>query len=163
LIDADEAKVRTVPCRVTNNLPALQNGNDTVTLSDTSADVVTVDNVTVSNFSTTIGLGTGSEVIFTTTSDTVSVDETCTPPASATVTNTAHLDGGSSSVTVQVPQIGTDPITGQPICQTFTFACVTGVDFDARSGVSFTCEAEEMGFQPGDFCTYTNGRLLAGA
>lgn len=154
--DADEAHVRSVPCRVTEAIPALQNGNDIVTLSDTSGDVVvTGSNVALSNFSTDIGGGSGTELVSADATHSVFVDETCTPSASETVTNTAHLDGESSSVTVQGPQIGTDPTTGAPIYATFEFACVTGVDLDAAANAGVSCELPPPSLP--NACTYTKG------
>lgn len=150
----DEANVRSVPCRVTKAIPALQNGNNTVTLSDLFPDdvAVTGTGVQVGNPS-----GFGSFDISATESGGVSVDEVCSPPGSATVTNTAHLDGTSSSVIVQGPQIGTDPITGLPIYRTFEFACVTGVALDASANADVTCEAAlpVPQFTDGDYCTHT--------
>ena len=47
-----------MPCRVTNAIPTLLNGNSTVTLSDKDADVtVTGTGVAKSNFLTNIGGG----------------------------------------------------------------------------------------------------------
>jgi hypothetical protein len=151
--DGDEANVRTVPCRVTKSIPALQNGNATVTLSDVFSDDVDVTGtgVQVSN-----PINFGSSNISATTNVNLSVDEVCTPPdGAATITNTAHLDGASSSVIVQGPQTGTDPITGLPIYQTFEFACVIGVALDAPANADVTCGGE-LPKEP-NACTYTKG------
>jgi hypothetical protein len=109
------------------------------------------------NFTTDIGAAnTGSgEVISATASRSVSVDATCTPPGSGTITNTAHLDGQSCNVVVQGPQIGTDPVTGLPIYQYFTFPCVTGVALDANATATVACQ--EPPPPPSNFCTYTKG------
>lgn len=152
IINSDETYVRSVPCRVTESIPALQNGNDTVALSDLFPDDVAVagTGVSVGNPS-----GFGSSNISATTSVDPSVDEVCTPPGAATINNTAHLDGDSSTVTVQGLQIGTDPLTGLPIYAQYTFACVTGVDLDASANAGVTCEEE---LPPGkNACTYTQG------
>jgi hypothetical protein len=158
IIDADEANVRTVPCRVSREVPALKKGNDTVTLSDAQSDIaVSGTGIGSTNFSTNLGAdNTGSgEVISTTTSAAVSVEATCTPPGSGTITNTAHLNGESCFVTVQGPQIGTDPITGLPIYQTYQFPCVTGVDLDASANATVSCDSTPP--PPPSFCTYTQG------
>jgi hypothetical protein len=157
-IDADEANVRTVPCRISREVPALKKGNDSVTLSDAQSDVtVSGTGIGASNFSTNLGAdNTGSgEVISTTTAAGVSVEASCTPPGSGTITNTAHLNGESCFVTVQGPQIGTDPITGLPIYQTYQFPCVTGADLDASANATVSCE--ETPQPPLSFCTYTKG------
>jgi hypothetical protein len=157
-IDADEANVRTVPCRVTRNVPELKEGNATVTMSDMASDVsASGTGIGFTNFTTDMGAAnTGSgEAVSANTSRTVSVDATCVPPGSGTITNTAHLDGESCSVTVQGPQIGTDPVTGQPIYQLFQFPCVTGVALDASANVSVACELPPP--PPKNFCTYSKG------
>ncbi len=147
----DEALVRSVPCRVTSAIPTLENGNSTVSLSDKSDDVtVTGTGVAVSNFSTDIGGGDGDEDIYANTVRNVSVDETCTPPGAATVNNTAHLDGASSTVTV----LGSiNPDTGLPF--EYTFTCVAGVALDDGANAGVTCDAELP--PPPGLCTYTKG------
>ena len=157
-IDADEANVRTVPCRVSKEVPPLKKGNDTVTLSDAESDVtVSGSGIGSANFLTNLGAdNTGSgEVVSGTTVVGVSVDATCTPPGSGTITNTAHLNGESCFVAVQGPQIGTDPLTGLPIYQSFQFPCVTGVDLDASANATVACELPPP--PPPSFCTYTKG------
>jgi hypothetical protein len=157
-IDTDEANVRTVPCRVTRDVPALKEGNNSVTLKDAESDVTASGTgIGFSNFATDLGAdNTGSgEVISGDRSASVSVEASCTPPGSGTITNTAHLNGESCSIFVQGPQIGTDPVTGLPIYQIFEFPCVTGVDLDATANVSVACELPPP--PPKDFCTYTRG------
>jgi hypothetical protein len=157
----DEKLVRSVPCRVTSGIPALVNGNSTVTLSDTSDDVSVIGtNVAASNFSTGIGTGTGSESITGTTAYSVSVDEVCTPPGSATVNNEAHLDGASSTVTVRGAQIGTDQISGLPIYAQYDFVCVAGVALDDDANATVACEAPPP--PPQNACTYTKGAYQGG-
>jgi hypothetical protein len=157
-IDADEANVRTVPCRVTRDVPALKEGNASVTLKDAESDVtVSGTGIGFSGFATDLGVdNTGSgEVISADRIASVSVEASCAPPGSGTITNTAHLNGESCSIIVQGPQIGTDPITGAPIYQLFEFPCVTGVDLDATANVSVACELPPP--PPKSFCTYTKG------
>jgi hypothetical protein len=160
--DPDESSVRTVPCRVTKAVPQLIAGNDTVVLRDVASDVVvTPDNVTLGAFSTNIGpADTGAgETISTTTTRSASVVETCEPPGSAVITDTAHLDGATSTVTVRGPQIGTDPITGAPLYQDFVFTCVQGIDLDAPSPVAVTCGADDP--PAPNACTFTKGGFAA--
>ena len=157
-IDTDEANVRTVPCRVSREVPPLKQGNASVTLKDAESDVtVSGTGIGVSNFSTGIGAdNTGSgEIISGDRTATVSVDASCTPPGSGTINNTAHLNGQSCSIVVQGPQIGTDPLTGLPIYQQFEFPCVVGVDLDASANASVSCEAPPP--PPPNLCTYTKG------
>jgi hypothetical protein len=166
----DEHLVRSVPCRVTSAIPTLENGNSTVTLSDTSGDVSVDDSsVTVSNFLTTIGGGTGSEVISGDVTRSVSVDETCSPPGSATVNNTAHLDGASSSVTISLGLCVSNPAktctvaTQDTDCGTgnlcnvtdYSFTCVAGVNLDDGADAAVACD--ETLPPPPNFCTYTKG------
>jgi hypothetical protein len=158
VIGTDEANVRTVPCRVTRNVPTLKEGNASVTLKDAESDVtVTGTGIGFSNFSTGIGVdNTGSgEVISTDTTATVSGEASCTPPSSGNINNTAHLNGESCSVIVQGPQIGTDPVTGLPVYQQFEFPCVVGADLDASANVTVACEVVPP--TTPDVCTYTQG------
>jgi hypothetical protein len=158
VIDTDEANVRTVPCRVSREVPPLKQGNASVTLKDAASDVtVSGSGIGFSNFSTAIGAdNTGSgEVISGDRTATVSGEASCVPPGSGTLNNTAHLNGESCSVTVQGPQIGTDPVTGLPIYQQFEFPCVLGVDLDASANVNVSCAAPPP--PPPSFCTYTKG------
>jgi hypothetical protein len=158
VLDTDEANVRTVPCRVTRNVPELKQGNASVTLKDAESDVtVSGTGIGFSGFATDLGAdNTGSgEVISGDRSATVSGEASCTPPGSGNINNTAHLNGESCSIIVQGPQIGTDPVTGLPIYQQFEFPCVIGVDLDASANVSVACELPPP--PPPNFCTYTQG------
>ncbi|MFL6261661.1 MAG: hypothetical protein ACJ76Y_18345 [Thermoanaerobaculia bacterium] len=163
VIDADEANVRTVPCRVSRTVPPLKAGNASVTLSDAASDVVASGSgIGLANFLTDLGLaGTGSgEVISGDRTASVSVDATCNPPGAGTITNTAHLNGESCSVTVQGPQTGTDPLTGLPVYQQISFPCVTGADLDASASASVACEETHQ--EPPNVCTYTQGGFQGG-
>lgn len=158
VIDTDEANVRTVPCRIAKAVPTLKQGNASVTVKDAESDVtVSATGIGFAGFSTDIGAdNTGSgEVISSDRTATVSGEASCTPPGTGTINNTAHLNGESCSVTVQGPQIGTDPVTGLPIYQQFEFPCVVGVDLDASANVSVACELPPP--PPPTFCTYTQG------
>jgi hypothetical protein len=158
VIDADEDNVRTVPCRVTRNVPDVENGNASVTLSDSASDVaVTGTNIGFSGFTTDVGAdNTGSgEVIVSSRSALASGTASCTPAGSGTITNTAHLDGESFSVIVQGPQIDVDPITGLPIYQQFEFPCVIGVELDATANAAVVCDTAPP-VTP-DVCTHTQG------
>ena len=105
--------------------------------------------------------GFGTSAINADTNLNLIVDETCTPPGAATVNNTAHLVGDSSSVTVQGPQTGTNPITGLPIYAQYEFACVTGVGLDASAKAKVSCEELRPPGLP-DACTYTQGGYQGG-
>jgi len=157
MIDSDEGpapvKVRTVPCRETRTIPALEECNGTVTLSDLESDIQVTGNIMVSNYVTDIGGGTGTESISVDVTRLVMVTVTCDGTASGTIVNTAHLDGASSSVTVQGPQTGVDG-SGNPTYDYYDFPCCVGVDLDAASNVASECTG---GFMDDDFCTYTQG------
>jgi len=157
-IDGDEANVRTVPCRISRDVPPLKQGNATVTLRDAESDVtVSGGGIGFSGFSTGLGAdNTGSgEVISGNRTAIVSVEASCTPPGLGVINNTAHLDGESCSVTVQGPQIGTDPATGLPIYRQFEFPCVAGVDLEASANATVSCDEEPP--PPPAYCTYTKG------
>ncbi|MFO7690588.1 MAG: hypothetical protein R6W83_08560, partial [Cryobacterium sp.] len=108
-IDADEAHVRSVPARIGLTVPVLQQGNDTVSLSDTLADIVTTGSVTFTN--ATFNLGA--------TGGTVSV----TYDAGAdggTITNCAYLTGTGVDLqacdTQTIPEPNTGCTPGAPGC-----------------------------------------------
>ncbi len=143
----DEANVRTVPCRNTSALPALEQSNGSVTLSDRSTDISTTGSVSFANFATTVGGGTGSEPIVATATRSVTVDIT---GGEGTLTNTAHLDGASTVTTVNGP---IDPESGLPTV-VYTFPCCVGVDLDAASTVTVVTSPTP---RDGDYCTFSQG------
>ena len=127
-LDADEANVRSVPCRSTWLVPVLERSNSSVILEETAASVSTTGTASVSNFSTTVGGGSGFELL----------------SASATRLASVLADGGSLGGTVtDCAEIRAYP---SPSCQDQIFlrACST-VDLDGE------------GFHEGDFCTYSQG------
>jgi hypothetical protein len=75
------------------------------------------------------------------------------------VTNTVNLKGTDTFVTVQVPTGATDPVTGLPIFAPKQIECCRGADLTASSQVDVT---ETTGFQPGDYCTVTQGGYQGG-
>lgn len=81
-LDADEARVRSVPSRLTVTVPAPVNGNGTVTLSDTLADIVTTGTASISNISINLGATSG----------------TVTGTVAGSVTNCAHLTSSGQTV-----------------------------------------------------------------
>lgn len=103
-IDADEARVRSVPTRLGLTVPATQQGNIAVVLTDTIDDIATTGTVTVTSSSFNLGATTG----------TVTVGYNA-GASGGTITNCAHLDSASTSTSVGA----------------FTFPTVNGVDLDA--------------------------------
>lgn len=157
VLDADEANVRTVACRVTRALPVLEPCNDSVTLTDTETNIAATGTVTFSNFTTDIGGGTGTETLTASATRYVSVDYVG-GELGGLLTNCADLDGESSSVSVQGPQIGTDPVTFLPIYQYYEFSCCVGVDLEACDSVLIgPTGGGGGGPMDGDYCTYSQG------
>lgn len=175
-LESDEFNVRSVPCRVTQYVPDVIDGNSTVTLKDTAGDVVVgtttgTGSVSLSNFTTTIGGGDGTEDITGSVTRTVSVDATCDPPATRTVTNTAYLDGEDVIVTVQGPQTGENCVqtvdlygvtttTCTPMYALYEFTCVAAEYLQASANATVTCNEEEDDQFAG--CTYTQGGYQGG-
>lgn len=133
-IDADEARIRSVPSRITVAVPAAIPGNGTVTLSDTLADIVATGDVTFSNAIFNLGATSGTV--------TASVDGGAN---GGTITNCAHLTGASSTV-------GSGG---------FVFPVVNGVDLEAcdtvainGGGTGCTPGAPGCGWNTGDVVTY---------
>jgi hypothetical protein len=85
-IDSDETRVRSVPSRITTNVPAQVPDNGTVTLTDTLADIVATGTVTFSN--TVFNLGPNGGTV------TTHIDG---GTSGGTITNCAHLDGSGGS------------------------------------------------------------------
>jgi hypothetical protein len=113
---SDEANVRTVPTRITKQLPALQVCNDTVTItdnfstSDTSAVNVTSD-----------GIGAGK---LTSTSFNYMVSGTVT--GDGIVSNTASLDGTDSTV----------DLLGGAFSGGYTLPCCSAAHLQSTSSVT---------------------------
>jgi len=84
VIDSDEARVRSVPSRLTLTVPSQTNTNTTPTLSDTAGDIVGVG-VTVSNVQFNLGATSGTV--------------TATVSGTGSVTNCAHLTSDDVWVT----------------------------------------------------------------
>jgi hypothetical protein len=149
-----EALVRSVPTRLTRNVPALEACNDTVTLQDTGLTTLgTVsydyDNVVLSSESDYFaGIRISATTIFSITAIAVAGGAD-----GGSICNEATLVGDSSSVAVVIGYDNTDPLFPLPI--TVDFACCHGVDLTA-SACKDIDESEE-GFLPGDYCTYTKG------
>ena len=146
VIDADEARVRSVPTRLTLTVPAQTPGNGTVTLSDTLADITTTGTVSFSNAVFNLGTTTG----------TVSVSYN--PGTSGgSITNCAHLTSTNT------------PVTSGGL----TFPTVNGVDLtacDTQTIGASTCTpgAAGCGWQQGDLVTFSqndwgDGTTSAGA
>lgn len=158
-LSADEANVRSVPTRITRDIPALEKCNDSVTVTDAyPADVTTTGTVTTS-------VPTGFD-INTQTSSSISSLVGVTADGGVDggyVYNTAHLTSPSSTVSVVIgqQQVGTDPVTGLPVYQPiyYTFLCCEGLDLSATSGVQVKGELPPDGdpFDPGDYLTYSQG------
>lgn len=149
-IDADETNVRSVPTRLTRNLPALDKCNDTVQLLDT----LSATGASYSNVTDPSGLLTGLAI-----SSTGSYQLSAAVSGTGTVTNTVSLKGTDTFVTVQVPTGQIDPDTGSPVLEPRQIACCTGVDLEASSSVAVQ---EQVGFRPGDYCTVTQGGYQGG-
>lgn len=143
-VDADEANVRSVPTRVTRNLPVLDQCNDTVQLSDT----LSTTGASYSNVNDPSGLLTGVGI-----SSTGSYQLSATVSGTGTVTNTVTLKGTDTFVTVQVPTGQVDEL-GNPIFAPVQIPCCVAADLTASSSVDVT---EPTGFNDGDYCTYTQG------
>jgi hypothetical protein len=131
-IDADEARIRSVPLRLTMTVPAPVNGNGSVTLTDTLDDITATGTVTFSNVQFNLGATSG--------------------------TVTATVNGGSSggSITNCAHLTGNDQVVNSG---GFKFPIVDGVDLQACSTVTVagspTCTpgAPGCGWSAGDMLT----------
>lgn len=157
-VDADEANVRTLFARHLRVVPGVQTNNAVVTLTDDG--LTTTGDATAGEFDDG-GLGSGA--VFG-DSSTFSVSATVDGgDAGGSVTNTAHLVGHASqvSVVVDVVPVGVDPVTGETIYQWvyYTFTCGSAVALQATSIVPVAADVVEPPppgpFQLGEFITYT--------
>jgi hypothetical protein len=166
-IGPDEANVRSVVCRVTSSAPAIEDPNSTVTLTDKLPTVfngdpieigedvvfgvvygiVTIGNVSFSNFTTDIGGGTGQEDLTGSSGDkSVSVD--VAEGSSGAIANCANLRGRDHSVTINGP---VDPLTGLPV--TYSMPCATGLNITKCAWPAInTVQCQDC-----NYCSYTQG------
>jgi len=128
VLDADEARVRSVPSRLTLTVPAAVAGNASPTLSDTLADIVATGDATVSNVQFNLGATSGA------VSATVNGGTN-----GGSVTNCAHLtspdqtinSGGSTFTTVpgiDLQSCSTIDVGGTPTCTPGAPGCGWGND-----------------------------------
>jgi len=151
-LQTDEAKVRSVPCRITSTVPALNEVNDQVTLTDTEDDISVTGTVTTSNFVTDILGDQGPGIALLEDSGNFSVSVDVDPGADGgSVTNCASLEGEDGSLSVT---LGTDPVTGLPV-YSHDFMCGEGVDDAACSTLEFGPGGTEI--EPGEYCTFSQG------
>lgn len=72
-LQADEANARSVPCRTTIFVPALERSNASTILNDFESDLSLEGTVTYGNYANDIGGGTGSEILGTSASRQIGV------------------------------------------------------------------------------------------
>ena len=153
-VEADEAWVRSVPTRVTEKVPALEPCHGQVLLDDTG--VTATGTVTFGEVSID---GMPVEPVDATTSFTVTAKGVNGGVSGGTVSNTATLKAEGSEVALLIGyQTVTDPITGRPMPQPVyhTFACCPPLSLV----VTATAEiGTPGGFQPGDYCSFSQGGL----
>jgi hypothetical protein len=149
-IDSDEAYVRSVPTRITEVIPALDNCNSSPTLTDTG--VTTTGTVTHGDVDYN-GWDSGQAI-----QDTTSFDVTASTVDGGAdggkICNGATLKGESCGVSII---IGYDTVTNpdgsttqEPIYH--DFYCCVGVDLSASDCADIG--AVSTGFEDGDYCTY---------
>ena len=153
IIDPNENGVRSVPSRLTRQVPALEACNSQVTLTDTG--VSTTGTVTYADL---VSDGAPTAPVSATTSFTVTATGVSGGADGGTIGNTATLVGESDSVSVITGYSSvtvTDPLSGLPVTTQVPvyhdFACCTGVDLLASA--SATIGELVIAFHPGDFCT----------
>ena len=151
VIDRDEANVRSVPNRITKAIPALEECNKTVTLTDPSLELS--GTVTAANVTSTIGAGLQISASGTYT---VSAD-LAGGESGGKACNTAYLDGVDSVMNVLIGYTSvTNPDgTVTQVPKYYTFPCCVGVHLKAESCVDVG--AVNTPINPGDFTGFTQG------
>ena len=153
-IDADEAWVRAVPTRITENVPPFEACHAAVTLADPgvgATGTVTFGDVTVD--------GLPVEPVTATTSFTVTASDVDGGASGGSIANTATLTAEGSEVSLLVgTRTVTDPITGLPLQEPvyYTFFCCPPLSLTASAGAQI---GGGGGFQPGDYCSFSQGGL----
>lgn len=142
--DPDEANVRSVPTRLTRNLPALEQCNDTVQLTDALTATTGASYSDVIDLS---GLLSGLSI-----SQSGAYQLSAKVSGTGSVTNTVNLNGTDTFVTIQVPTGEIDPLTGLPVFEAKQIPCCIGADLTASSQVDVTKKVRR--FNDGDYCTY---------
>jgi hypothetical protein len=134
-IDGDEARIRSVPSRLTMTVPTPVNGNGSVSLTDTIDDITSTGDVTFTDVAFNLGA----------TSGTVTAN-VAGGTNGGSITNCAHLTGNDQTVN-----------SGG-----FNFPIVDGVNLQSCSTVNVagtppTCTpgAPGCGWDPGDMLTFT--------
>ena len=153
-VDADEAWVRSVPTRVTENTPAFEECHGEVTLGDTG--VTTTGTVTYADLTIQ---GLPVEPASATTSFTVVATGVNGGANGGTISNTATLTAEGSEVSLLVGyQTVTDPTTGLPtqVPVYYTFYCCPPLSLTASASADI---GDPSGFQPGDYCSFSQGGL----
>jgi hypothetical protein len=152
ILDRDEANVRSVPSRITKAVPALEEGNKTVTLTD--PELHATGTAGASNVASTIGAGV---VVSSSGTYTVSADLTGGENGGK-VCNTAYLDGQDTQMGVVV---GYTTVTNADLTVTQVpvyryFPCVVGVHLTAESCVDVGA-VPDTDIKAGDFTGFTQG------
>jgi hypothetical protein len=153
-IDSDESWVRSVPTRVTENIPAFEACHGEVTLNDTGVSAtgsVAFGDVHIDQ------LPTGP--ITATSSVTVTATGVDGGASGGTISNTATLAAEGSEVALLVGyQTTSDPITGLPVQRPvyYLFNCCPSLSLSATATANIE---NPPGFEPGDFCTFSQGGL----
>jgi hypothetical protein len=153
-IDTDEAWVRSVPTRITEDVPAFEDCHAEVLLDDpgvTATGTVTFGEVSID--------GLPLEPVSSTTTFTVTATGVNGGASGGYISNTATLSAEGSEVSLLVgtrPEI--DPITGLPTQAPvyYTFLCCPPLHLTASASAQI---GQGGGFQPGDYCSFSQGGL----
>jgi hypothetical protein len=155
-VDSDEAYVRSVPTRVTESVPELEQCHGQVTLGDTG--LTATGTVSYANVTTE---GLPSEPVSQTTSFTVVAAGVNGGPSGGTLANTATLTAEGSEVSLLTGyETVTDPITGLPTQKPvyYTFACCEPLSLSATAATDIE-DPPGGGFESGDYCSFSQGGL----
>jgi len=153
-IDTDEAWVRSVPTRLTESVPPFEACHATVTLADPG--VSTTGTVTFGDLTLD---GMPVEPVAATTSFTVTATGVNGGASGGVIANTATLTAPGSEVSLLIgTRTVTDPITGLPTPEPVyhTFFCCPPLSLTASAGAQI---GGGGGFQPGDYCSFSQGGL----
>ncbi|XWV26906.1 Ig family protein [Tupanvirus soda lake] len=145
-IDLVEAFVRSVPCRTSSIVPIVEKCNESVLLRNS----IGTEDGTILNRSSTVGNGSGSEIITESVTRSVAITVPNTP---GRYVNTAEIISSGSHVVLN----GTlDPITGLPSFS-HTFVCCPEIHLTVPDVVDVSGFGGIGDPEIGEYCTYTQG------
>jgi hypothetical protein len=150
IISADEMNVRSVPVRFTLAVPTNMQDNASVTLTDLASNLALTGTASYSSFSTTVGAGSGTEMISGSVTRTATTSQVNGGANGGTITDCASIDNNDSTFSLVGP---INSATALP-SYTYTFVAFPGVHQIACNTVTISPPSSFV-FAANEFYTFT--------